>query len=253
MHISVLAWPLGALLAIAGGHAAFAGEATKAIRDRLEKIVPGYDIVSIHETPVPGLYEVLLGSELVYVSEDGRYMVQGRMIDLKNRKDLTDSSPRLAEAQRRQARERLAALDKVGEDQMVIFAPDEYQHTVTVFTDIDCGYCRKLHNEIDAYGDEGIRVRYLFFPRAGAGSASYDKAVSVWCSEDRKQALTEAKAGKRLAKQDCKNPVTDHMKLGEKFEISGTPAIVLSDGEVVPGYVPPKRLAAALKEKDKTR
>jgi thiol:disulfide interchange protein DsbC len=128
----------------------------------------------------------------------------------------------------------------------VIFAPDKPKHTVTVFTDIDCGYCRKLHREIDGYLKAGIRVRYLFFPRAGLGSESFNEAVSVWCAADRQQAMTDAKAGKPIEAKTCENPVIDHMQLGESLQISGTPAIVLESGDLVPGYVPAERLAAML-------
>lgn len=130
---------------------------------------------------------------------------------------------------------------------MVIFAPAKYDHTVTVFTDTECGYCRKLHREIADYGAQGIRVRYVFFPRAGVGSGSYKEAVSVWCSDDRQRAMTEAKSGKKLAAKSCKNPVKKHMEVGELLGISGTPAIVLESGDLVPGYVPAKRLAEMLK------
>ncbi len=228
-----------------------ANDADQAIRDRLTRVLPDYEINSIHETPVPGVYEVLLDSELVYVSGDGRYMFQGRLIDLKDRKDLTETSPRLLEARKRQARERVAALEAMGEDTMVIFSPEHPKHTISVFTDIDCGYCRKLHREIQSYLDEGIRVRYLFYPRAGAGSPSYDKAVSVWCADDRNQAMTDAKAGKTIEKRKCANPVLAHMNLGHEFGVSGTPTIVLEDGTLVPGYMPAKRLSRLLESKSK--
>jgi thiol:disulfide interchange protein DsbC len=217
------------------------------IRERLGKMLPEYQISSIHETPVPGVYEVVLGSDLVYVSADGRYMMQGRLIDLEKRENLSETSPRLAEVQKQQAKERMETLAKIGDDQTVVFAPERYDHTINVFTDIDCGYCRKLHREIEDYEAEGIRVRYLFYPRAGKGSPSFQKAVSVWCADDRQAAMTEAKAGKNVPKKDCANPVQEHIELGNRFGISGTPAIVLDNGEMVPGYVPPKRLAAVLK------
>lgn len=217
-------------------------DADAKIKNRLSKLLPGEKIDSIHETPVKGLYEVLMGPQVIYVSGDGKYMVQGRMIDLETRSDLTE--PRRADARKQ-------AVDKIGEDNMVIFAPAKYDHTVTVFTDIDCGYCRKLHREMDAYGAEGIRVRYVFYPRAGLGSKSYKEAVSVWCADDRKQAMTDAKSGKSLQAKDCDNPVKDHMELGELLGVSGTPAIVLDSGEMVPGYVPAKRLAAILKAEDR--
>jgi thiol:disulfide interchange protein DsbC len=240
---------------LAGAAMAFLGaqawaDVDDAIKESLSRVLPEYDITSVYETPIPGVYEVLLGTELVYVSGDGRYMLQGRLIDLVNRENLTESSPRLAEARKRQAKERADAVAGVGDDNMVVFAPERYDHTVTVFTDIDCGYCRKLHGEIDSYLDAGIRVRYLFYPRAGTGSPSYDKAVSVWCADDRLSAMTQAKAGKPIDKRQCENPVKEHMDLGEQFGISGTPAIVLDNGEMVPGYVPAKRLSALLKAND---
>ena len=212
------------------------------IRAQLKKLMPEETIDSINKTPVSGVYEVVLGAEVIYVSGDGRYMIQGRMIDLKNRKDLTEP---------RRAASRKEAVNKVGEDKMVIFAPAKYDHTVTVFTDIDCGYCRKLHREIADYGAEGIRVRYVFYPRAGKNSESYKDAVAVWCSDDRKRAMTAAKSGTKLEAKSCTNPVKEHMALGESLGISGTPAIVLENGDMVPGYVPAKRLAALLDAKSR--
>jgi len=226
----------GLALTLAASPVLAGAEAT--IKESLAKMLPEYEIGSIGETPVKGLYEVMMGPQVMYVSGDGRYMMQGRMIDLANREDLTEP---------RQAAARKQAVDKVGDAGMVIFAPEKYDHTVTVFTDTDCGYCRKLHKEIDQYEAEGIRVRYLFFPRAGVGSESFKDAVSVWCADDRQKALTEAKAGKRPEQKTCDNPVKAHMALGEMLGISGTPAIVLDNGDMVPGYVPPKRLAAMLK------
>lgn len=235
MRIIGRAFLVGVVLAMVSSPLLAGAEAK--IKARVEKILPEYKVDSIDKTPIKGLYEVVMGPQVIYVSDDGRYMVQGRMIDLVDREDLTE--PRKAAA-------RAQAVNKVGEDNMVIFAPDKYEHTVTVFTDIDCGYCRKLHSEIADYGAEGIRVRYVFYPRAGAGSSSYKDAVSVWCSDDRKKALTEAKSGKKLGAKSCKNPIKQHMELGELLGVAGTPAIVLESGEMVPGYVPAKRLARLL-------
>ncbi len=236
------------LLALFSAQAA--ADAASTIKKSLAKILPDYEVNSVHETPVKGLYEVLVGSDVIYVSGDGRYMVQGRMIDLDSKEDLTETSPRLAEARKKEAKERVAAVNKLGEDTMIVFAPPgKAEHTITVFTDLDCGYCRKLHSEIDGYLAEGIKVRYLFFPRAGVGTPSFDKAVSVWCADDRKSALTDAKAGKSVPDKKCDNPVKAQMELGEKLGVSGTPAIILDNGEMVPGYIPPKRLAAILNEK----
>jgi thiol:disulfide interchange protein DsbC len=212
----------------------------KTIRAALAKIVPDLQIDSISPSPVTGLYEVMVGTQLMYVTTDGRYFVDGRIIDLQTRQDL--SEPRLA-----QARKRL--VDGVSESQMVIFGPADAKHTVTVFTDIECGYCRKLHSEIDQYGQEGIRVRYLFYPRAGQGSPAYKEAVSVWCAGDQaaqREAMTAAKAGKTIPEKTCENPVDEHMGLGQELGLRGTPAIVTENGDMIGGYVDAKRLAAQL-------
>jgi len=212
-------------------------DADAKIRAWLEKLVPEFEIDSIAETPVGGLFEVLMGPDVVYVSGDGKYMLQGHLIDLVRRKDLTE--PRRAEVRKQ-------AVDRISEDKMVIFAPDKYEHTITVFTDIDCGYCRKLHREIADYGAAGIRVRYIFFPRAGVNSESYKKSISVWCADDRQQAMTDAKAGKNLPTKSCKHPVEDHMRVGAWLGISGTPTILLDNGDMLGGYVSAKRLANKL-------
>lgn len=210
------------------------------IREMLEKTVPGIKISHIEAAPIKGLYEVMVGTDLMYVTGDGRYFVNGHIVDLKTREDLTE--PRLAVARKQ-------LIDQLGESQMVIFGPADAKHTITVFTDIECGYCRKLHSQIAEYGKEGIRVRYLFFPRAGKGSPAYDEAVSVWCAGDeaaRRTAMTDAKAGKTIEEKTCDNPVDEHMAVGEEFGLRGTPAIVTEAGDLIPGYVEPKRLASEL-------
>ena len=178
---------------------------------------------------------------LVYLTADGRFLVQGKLVDLETRTEITEE--RLSEL-------KLAALSEVSEEQMVIYGPQDAKHTVTVFTDIDCGFCRKLHSEMNQYGDNGIRIRYLFYPRAGVGSESYDKAVSVWCADDRHSAMDQAKAGASIDKKVCPNPVADHHALGQAMRIQGTPALLLDDGEMLPGYVPAKKLRQALDQRD---
>ncbi|MFD2110338.1 DsbC family protein [Thiorhodococcus fuscus] len=210
------------------------------VRASLKKVIPDIEITSIQASPIKGLYEVMAGSELMYVTADGRYYMSGHIVDLKTRKDLTE--PRLAEARKR-------LIDSVGEDKMVIFGQPDAKHTVTVFTDIECGYCRKLHSQIADYEKEGIRVRYLFFPRAGKNSPAYEEAVSVWCAGDadaRRAAMTKAKTGEKIPVKTCDNPVDTHMALGQEIGLRGTPAIVTEDGQLIPGYVEPKRLAAEL-------
>jgi thiol:disulfide interchange protein DsbC len=166
------------------------------------------------------------------------------MYDIETREDLT--SPKVAQA-------KADAIEAVGEENMVVFASEKAQHTVTVFTDIDCGYCQKLHNEIKDYNELGISVRYLMFPRAGVGSESFDKAVTVLCSDDRNEAMTRSKAGEKLAKKECDNPVEQHLALGKTLGVNGTPAIFLENGDMLPGYIPAQRMSAILKDMDKSQ
>ncbi len=195
---------------------------------------------SRHPTAVPGLYEFISGSRLYYTNAEGDYFIDGSLIDVKANKDLTEA--RLGEA-------RIGELDKVGLNNMIVFKPGlpkKTKHVVYVFTDIDCGYCRKLHSEMDQYMAAGIEIRYLFFPRAGLGSDSYNKAVAVWCAKDRQAALTQAKKGESIDMKQCDNPVQAHMKLGEEFGASGTPMLVTEKGTIIPGYVNAISLAQGL-------
>jgi len=210
------------------------------VTKNLKMMVPGLKDASVTPAPVPGLYEVVVGPDVLYVTQDGRYLIQGNVIDLEARENLT--APRIAQAAS-------AAIENVGEENMVIYEPKETKHTITIFTDIDCGYCRKLHGQMDQYLAHGIRIRYLFFPRAGIQSESARKAVAVWCADDRNAAMTLAKSGQKIEMKDCKNPVSDHYSLGEQMGIRGTPALVLADGEKLPGYVPPDRLKEYLAKK----
>ncbi|KAF3981864.1 MAG: DsbC family protein [Methylococcales symbiont of Hymedesmia sp. n. MRB-2018] len=207
------------------------------VKNILNKVMPSLKIDSIKESEVKGLFEVTAGTRILYVSEDGKYLLQGHLIDIEARKDLTDV---------KLAATRKLAIEKLGEDQVITFKADKSKYTVSVFTDIDCGYCRKLHAEMDQYLAAGISVQYLFFPRAGKGSDSYNKAVSVWCAEDHQDALTAAKKGEKIDQKTCENPVDEHMQLGADFEVEGTPMIVTGKGNVFPGYVPAKQLAAVL-------
>lgn len=211
----------------------------EAVRASLQKVFPGVSLDSIKKTPVQGLYEVTAGLRVVYMSEDGRYLIQGDVLDMTTRENLTEPV--------REAR-RLASVNKVGENNMIIYKPEKVKHTVTVFTDIDCGYCRKLHSQMDDYLAKGIAIRYLFFPRAGLGSASYDKAVSVWCADDQNSAMTKAKQNQEIETKTCKNPVSDHYDLGRMLGVKGTPAILTDKGELLPGYIPPKKLSGYLED-----
>lgn len=228
-------------LVLAGSALAEVDQATdERIRNSLQVLLPGLRPDGLRATPVDDLYEVTFGTRVVYVTGDGRYLLQGKLIDLETRTEITEK--RLTEL-------KMAAMAQVGEDQMIIYGPDDADYTVTVFTDINCGFCRKLHADMDKYNAAGIRIRYLFYPRAGIGSESYDKAVSVWCADDRKAAMNAAKAGQPIAMKTCENPVAEHHALGQAMRLQGTPALVLEDGEMLPGYVPADKLRRLLDQR----
>jgi thiol:disulfide interchange protein DsbC len=208
-----------------------------AIEQRLAGLVPDMSQVVISETPLDGIMQVRIGGDIVYMSSDGRYLMQGRMIDMDTQTDLTDS------AMSGLRKERLAELDQA---EFVTFGNDAAEYDVLVFTDPDCGYCRRLHEQMDQYLEAGIRVNYLAFPRAGVGSATYDKMVSVWCAEDRQGAMDVAKAGQTPTPATCDNPVAEQYRLGQALGVTGTPSILTFNGDIIPGYVPPERLIERL-------
>jgi thiol:disulfide interchange protein DsbC len=208
-----------------------------AIRQAMTKSMPSVKVDSVKPAVVKGLFEVLVGANIYYVSEDGKYLLQGRLVDVAARKDLTEAKLNVT---------RKLAIEKMGQANMIVFKPKITKYTVTIFTDIDCGYCRKLHSEIDQYLAQGITIQYLFFPRAGKGSDSYNKAVSVWCAEDRNAALTAAKKDQKLPEKTCDNPIDEHMQLAAEFDVKGTPMIISENGNVYPGYLPAKQLVEAL-------
>ena len=208
-----------------------------AIRESMAKSMPTVKIDSVKPSVVKGLYEVIVGANIFYVSDDGKYLLQGRLVDVAARKDLTEE---------KLSGTRKQAIEKIGQENMIVFKPKIGKYTVTVFTDIDCGYCRKLHSEIDQYLAQGITIQYLFFPRAGKDSDSYNKAVSVWCADDRNAALTAAKKDQKVPAKTCDNPVDEHMQLGADFDVKGTPMIVTEKGNIYPGYLPAKQLVEVL-------
>lgn len=210
---------------------ALADEASVALG--LSAVIPNISKDNVSKTPITGLYQVLVGARVIYASEDGRYIIQGEMVDLVNRKNMTEQALNTT---------RQRELAKIDEKSMIIFPAKNEKHKITIFSDIDCGYCRKLHAQINDYTDAGITVRYLLFPRTGPETESYIKAVSVWCAEDRNQALTDAKLNNKVINKTCENPVDDHMALGQVFGVAGTPAIIADNGVMIPGFVPAKEL-----------
>jgi len=226
-----------ALLGVVSFSSVAAEGADAKARAAIQSLVPGAAIDSIADAVLPGFYEVVLQGQIVYVSRDGKYLLQGSIYDIAAKTDLTEVS---------RSKQRRAALKGVGADKRIAYAPAKTKHVVTVFTDIDCGYCRKMHQEMAAYNKLGIAIEYLFFPRAGVGSESFDKAVSVWCAADRAKALTDAKAGAELDKKECANPIEEEYALGNKIGVSGTPAVIAADGTQLGGYLPPDQLLQRL-------
>ena len=222
-------------------------EADKAVRATLATKLPILKIDEVNATPINGLYEVVYGTNLIYVTSDGRFLMRGDIVDLESRELLTENRKRDLKQ---------AKLASLNENEMIIYGDKDLPFQVTVFTDIDCGYCRKLHSLIKEYNEEGIRIRYLAYPRSGImreGKMTESAALaeSVWCADDKHAALTDAKAGKDVPKKNCNSPVAAQYQLGQDFGVTGTPALLFNDGKLVPGYVPPKRLAAALKAQQK--
>jgi thiol:disulfide interchange protein DsbC len=219
--------------------AAVAPQAKEDPRAAIVKKIDGIKLEDVRLTPVEGIFEVTHGSEISYSSADGRYVILGDMIDV-------DKDANLTESRRRVIRTRL--IDSVPEAEMLVFSPKNPKYTVTVFTDIDCGYCRKLHSQIADYNKQGIRVRYLFYPRSGPNTESWQKAEAVWCAADRNDALTRAKNGETIKASKCPTAIIARdWELGHKLAVEGTPAIFLPNGEMLPGYAPPSQLASILK------
>ena len=211
----------------------------KNIRAVLMKKFPQSNITRIEKSVLPGIYEVEMPPHIFYISKDARYVINGDLIDLPADRNIT---------QEKQAKARISAINQLGEDNMIIYAPKMTKYTISVFTDIDCPYCHKLHNEIDKYNALGIRVRYLAYPRSGPNTPSFKKAENVWCSKDRKKAFTDAINGKSIEAKTCKDPVLKQFITGTKIGVTGTPAIFLDNGQLLPGYYPADKLIKILEQ-----
>ncbi len=221
------------LLAAAAAPVGADAEQEQRLAAKVKSILPGAEIQAISASAIPGMYEVIVDGDLLYLTGDGRYALQGDLMDLEQRRNLSEE---------RRSDVRRLALRAVDVTKTIEFAPQSPKHALYVFTDVDCSYCRRMHAEIDQLLQAGVAVRYLAFPRAGLGSSSYDKTISIWCAKDRKQALTDAKLGKSVEAAKCDAPVADQFELGQRLGVKGTPATFLENGEQVGGYVPPRQL-----------
>ncbi len=216
--------------------------APKAVTEGFKRVYPQEPVISVEQTAVPGIYEIISGGNVIYATGDGRFLFAGSILDTVNGRDLTENTRR---------RLRRAALAGIGENRMVTYVPDNHQYTVNVFTDVECGYCRKFHAHMPELLKLGVRVNYLLTPFRGKNA--HAKAVGVWCARDRNAAMDRAKAGKTIPLKQCDNPVEDHLRLAELVGVRGTPGVLLDSGTFLRGYRPPKELLKALKRDERLR
>ncbi len=210
-------------------------------RERIAGLFETIDPHNVYTSPIDGWYEIRKGSIVAYVSNDGRYLLQGDLIDLDNQVNVTEAS---------RSNSRRELMSNVDEDLAIKFSPADVKYSVAIFTDIDCTYCRRLHSQIDEYMEHGIEVRYFLYPRGGPSSRSWNTSEEVWCSRDRGDALTQAKLDRQFETSACDaSAISEHYIMGQEVGLSGTPAIVLDDGELSGGYLPPDALRMRLEQK----
>ena len=213
------------------------------VRNRVIAKLPGATASDVATSPIPGVYEVTMGGLIVYVSEDGKYLLSGNVYDLDTQMNLTAT-------RRNQARAK--ALAAVSESEMIVFGPPNAKMTVTVFTDVDCGFCRRFHQQIAEVNKAGVRVRYMMFPRTGPGTESWTKAEQVWCSADRREALTRAKKGEPIKAKACGDAaIKSQYEFGSDMGVEGTPAIFTQNGDYIGGFMTPDKLVQAIQESQK--
>ena len=235
---------LATLLALPLGFAVAAASAQELTKEELASRLNGITAADITDAPIPGMYEVAVGANVAYVTKDGRYIVRGDIIDVETSANVSEET---------RARARATMLGSVDPASMIVFKPANgaVKHTITIFTDVDCGYCRQFHREIDKVTALGIEVHYLFYPRTGPNTESWTKADEVWCAAERNSALTRAKLGGSLPDAPaCSTPVADHFELGQRIGVRGTPAIFNEAGDLIGGYLPPATLAKVLDDPD---
>ena len=208
------------------------------VRQKVNAMFQAIAPEDVTPSPLEGWYTIHRGSIVAYVSADARYLMQGDLIDL-------DSNVNLSEYVRNSSRRELMA--SVSDEEVIAFSPAEVKYSIAVFTDVDCTYCRRLHSQIDEYLAYGIEIRYLMYPRNGPSSPAWATAEEVWCSNDRNSALTAAKADRKFASTNCDaSAIAQQYDLGQEVGLTGTPAMVLDDGTLISGYLPPDQLKARL-------
>lgn len=212
----------------------------------LAEMMPGLEPEDLRPTPVAGIYEISHDGEITYVTADGGYVFSGNIYQVTPDGEF----PNITEQRRRELR--LQMLAEIPENEMIVFGTARSPETVTVFTDVDCQWCQRMHSQVEEYNRLGIRVRYLAFPRGGPDSQAGHVMDDVWCAKDRRAALTTAKQGGTVPHRECSTPVARHFDLGRRLDLTGTPGVLLSSGELIPGYLPPPDLLEAIKDSTAT-
>lgn len=193
---------------------------------------------ALKSTPISGVFEAKFGGEIIYVSGDGRYVLAGDLIDAESRQNLTEAS-------RSEDRKKLVSTIDTA-DTVEFKAKGDEKHVLYAFTDVDCPFCVKLHREVPKLNEQGVTVRYLAYPRAGVGSPAYKKMVTIWCADDKQDAMTKVKNGETVNSKECDNPVASNFEIGRKLGVNGTPALLTADGMMIPGYRPADQLVQML-------
>ena len=205
----------------------------KEFQKSLSRLSSDFEISDVKETPIKGIYQVTIGPDVIYMSRDGNYVLKGEILDIGNRRNLTEDF---------RAQTRINLLNTISDGEYIEFSSTKTKNHIYVFTDVDCGYCRKLHRDVPELNSMGIAVRYLAYPRAGVDSIIGEEMRNVWCAENRQKALTTSKNRQPIEVKICDAPIARHHALGRELGVTGTPAIFLENGRKLPGYIPPDEL-----------
>jgi thiol:disulfide interchange protein DsbC len=222
----------------------------EAIKTLLEIKLQGIEIESVVPSPKEGIYQAFFNGQMLYATSDGEFVFTGNLLGLTDSTPVNYTEIAMTARAAEMSPQRAEKIASINEDDMVVFKAPNEKYVISVFTDVDCAYCRKLHKEVPQLNANGVTVRYLAFPRAGVGSSAYDKLVSIWCAEDKQIAMNDAKLERKFSPKTCINPIESQYSLTRELGLSGTPALVLPDGELIAGYLPFQRLVDHLEKKE---
>jgi thiol:disulfide interchange protein DsbC len=218
-----------------------AADESQNVKALLVQQVPELKDAQVKPSPVAGLYEVQQGAFIFYASGDAKHIFRGQLLNLAEKRNLTDEAV---------MKFRESEFKKLTDKETMIYLPKggKFTHTVTVFTDVDCPYCQKMHLQLNPMLAAGIRVRYVFFPRSGLNTPSYQKAVHAWCNQQQPGELEELMKGSTPAQfKTCDNPIAKHFELANSLGLQGTPSILLDNGTLIPGLVDAEALIKVIK------